>query len=438
MGQDFRSTLTRKASLRNLSSDDAEFKFQNIRSALPLSGSLRILKAICDKYNIRELIVIKDGKSAQFLRELLKYKKLINETGIKICVIKDVQKVYDRETKQIVLNDFHLLPTGGHAGINRMYNNVKKYYSWIGLRQDVEDFVKKCDDCQRYKHSKLSIEPMTITPTADSAFQRIYLDLVGPLESDVDNNKYILTLQCDLSKFVECYPLKNKEAVTVAQAFVENFILRFGIPDEIVSDQGTEFLASTLTQTCKLLQIKKLNSTAYHHQTIGALENSHKTLGAYLRMQIAKNPTNWSSWIPFWCFSYNTSVHTETRYAPYELVFGKTANLPSNLLREVDPLYNFDSYPLELKYRLQQACADAKSNLMTSKGKRKTVYDRKSSIVNYKSGDKVLLKNNSGTKMDALYNGPFTVISEQSPNILLDIENKQVLVHKNRVKKYFD
>ena len=73
----------------------------------------------------------------------------------------------------------HILPTGGHAGMNRMYNNIKKYYFWSNLQKDVEEFVRCCDSCQRCKHSRPNIQPMSITTTASSAFQNIYLDIVG-------------------------------------------------------------------------------------------------------------------------------------------------------------------------------------------------------------------------------------------------------------------
>jgi len=62
---------------------------------------------------------------------------------------------------------------------------------------------------------------MKITSTASSAFQRIALDLVGPIQPDVEDNKYVLTIQCDLSKFVEFYVLQNKETEAVARAIVE-------------------------------------------------------------------------------------------------------------------------------------------------------------------------------------------------------------------------
>lgn len=410
---------------------------QDSRSAFHLGNTLRHLQTICKKYDIPEIIIIKNKKCALLLNEILKFPNEVKKSGIKITIVRDVTNISDLETRQLILNDFHLLPTGGHAGINRTYNNIRKNYFWTGMRKDIEKFISKCDDCQRYKHSKPNIEPMTVTTTASTGFQKVFLDLVGPLENDAENNRYILTLQCDLTKFVEGYPLQNKEAVTVAKSFVNNFILRYGIPSEIVTDRGTEFLASTLKETCTLLNINQLNSTAYHHETLGALENSHKSLGSYLRIQVSKHPGTWSSWVNYWCFAYNTTVHTETKYTPHELIFGKPARLPSSFTARIDPLYNFENYPLELKYRLQQACSDARNNLIVSKLQRKIQYDKKARPVEYEIGDKVMLKCEEGNKLEPCYKGPFIVKENRSPNIVIDVGMEKLqIVHKNRIKKY--
>lgn len=412
---------------------------QNPRSALTLEASLRDLNNMCIKYKIDELCIVRNNneRTKEFIKVIVRNKSIVQKGGIKLCIVKGSQVIDDRELRQLVLNDFHMLPTGGHAGVNRMYNNVKRHYFWIGMRKDVENFVRRCDDCQRYKHSVPRREPLTVTTTATSAFEKVYLDLVGPLPPDAKNNRYILTLQCELSKFVEAYPIENKESFTVAKAFVDNFVLRFGLPLTVVNDLGAEFVGNIFKDTCKILGVKQLNSTAYHHETLGSLENSHKGLNAFLRIQMSKQTDSWSSWIPFWCFSYNTTTHTETKYTPYELVFGKSVVLPSNINNKVDPLYNFDNYQLELKYRLQVACQDARRNLIDSKNKRKVVYDTKSRPANYNAGNKVLLRNDAGSKLEQLYNGPYEVVKENVSNITLKIDGKEVSVHKNRVKPYF-
>lgn len=168
------------------------------------------------------------------------------------------------------------------------------------------------------------------------------------------------------------------------------------------------------------------------------MENTHKVLGAYLRIQCDNNKTDWSSWLPFWCFSFNTTVHSETKYTPFELVFGKHCNLPSNIEQNsyVDPLYNPDSYPLELKYRLQRAQAEARNNLLFNKKLRKINFDKTINSIKYKKGDLVLIKNQVGDKLDKIYLGPYEVIEDVSPNVKILKDNKAYIIHKNNTKKF--
>jgi hypothetical protein len=413
--------------------------YLNSRSLSSPEELARDLEALCCKLKISELLIIKNNIWDKYIKLLASTIKKLKLDKPRLMIVKDIVRITDNDEKRVVLNDFHLLPTSGHAGINRMLNNIKKYYFWPGLTNDVINYVKKCKLCQVHKFTnKHTREPMTLTTTANSSFQRISLDIMGPLEVDYANYKYILTLQCDLTKFVEAYPLERKDAESVARTFVENFILRYGVPKEIITDQGTEFINSIMTEICRLLGIQKLQSTAYHHESLGSLENSHKHLGAYLRIQCENNKGNWSSWIPYWCFSYNTSVHTHTKYTPYELVFGNKCNLPSNLTFEnnIDPLYNYDDYPKELKYRLQKAHCEARKNLLDSKLLRQHKYNCKAFPTTYVKGDLVLLKNQVRDKLDPVYIGPYEVIEEVSPNVKIIKDGKEYLVHKNNTKMY--
>lgn len=401
---------------------------------------VRELTLLCNKLKIPCIYILKTQENVAFIQKLA---QIISDmdtwTGPRLCIVKGVRKITDNDTKRIILNDFHMLPTSGHAGIRRMLCNIRKYYFWPGLENDVTNYVKRCDQCQRQKYSKYVKEPMVITNCGNSAFERVYIDIVGPLVKDNSNNQYILTLQCDLTKYVEAYPLPSKNAEIVASALVNNFILRYGLPRDLVSDRGSEFISNTMQQVCKILNITQLTSTAYHHQTIGSLENSHKHLIAFLRIQTQNQPHSWSTWVPFWCFSYNTTVHTETKYTPYELVFGKQCVLPSHLSSTIDPLYNSFDYPLQLKYKLQVSQQDAKKNLELSKHLRKEHYDSYINPITYKAGDFLLLKNEACTsKLDSVYIGPFEVVKDCGVNvIILDKFNKQKTVHKNRTKMYF-
>lgn len=414
-----------------------------IRSETNASDDLRspmqALIEVCTRLGIADLAIAKKEENRELIQEIKEAREELKREEIRIFIVPGVEIVQDEETKKLILNDYHMLPTGGHAGCNRMYKNMKKLYLWSGMDKDVQQYVKRCDSCQRFKHSLLPKEEMIITSTATEALDKIYLDLVGPIMSDEDEFRYILTIQCELSKYILAIPLKNKESTTVARAFVDHFILKYGIPSAIATDCGTEFMSETFTKVCQLLNINKLNSTAYHHESIGALENSHKHLGAFLRIQLNAHGGTWSNWVNYWTFTYNTTVHTETNYTPYELVFGKSCNLPSNLAypKEVDPLYNPDNYPLELKFRLQSAAKEAHENLITSKIARKNRNDRFMRPLEIVIGDQVLVKKeNRAGKLDVIFVGPFEVTAIEEPNIKIKIKNKEQLIHKNRVKKY--
>lgn len=433
---------------KGIRSENGTFMFTPIKSMVtinPSSGSwlkrdfvVKELEEFCKKLKIKELCIIRNGDNKKIIMELAKIIKGKSKwQGPRLCVIQGVKKVENKDDQKVILNDFHILPSSGHAGIRRMTNNIKRHYYWTNMDNDIVKFVKRCEKCQIQKYHKSIKQPMCITSTAFTAFEKVYLDIVGPLNRDANGYVYILTLQCELTKYVEAYPIPNKEAETVARAFVDNFILRYGIPCEIATDRGTEFISAIMKDVCKLLNVNQIQATAYHHESIGSLENSHKSLGAFLRIQTDNQSQMWSSWIPYWSFAYNTTVHSETKFTPFELVFGKLCNVPTNLLSKVDPIYNYDNYPIELKYRLQKSQLEARENLIKSKERRKIVHDKKLNIITYKTGDLILIKNENRDKLGKIYLGPFTVISDMGENVKIKENNKENIVHKNRTKPYY-
>lgn len=110
--------------------------------------------------------------------------------------------------------------------------------------------------------------------------------------------------------------------------------------------------------------------------------------------------------------------------------------MPSNLLTKVEPLYNYDSYPCELRYRLQVSQQEARNNLIKSKIVRKSKYDKNVNPIMYKKDDLVLIKNENRHKMDPLYLGPYTVIRDLAPNVEISKDGKLDVVHKNRAKLF--
>jgi hypothetical protein len=124
---------------------------------------------------------------------------------------------------------------------------------------------------------------MEITTKAEHPFEICDLDIVGPLTETTSSNKYILTFQDDISKFLVVVPVSQEDAGTIAMAFVLNVVLRFGAPGQILTDQGSNILSDLFKRTCRMLKIKKVQTTAFHPESNDCQERRHGVLAEYLR-----------------------------------------------------------------------------------------------------------------------------------------------------------
>jgi transposase InsO family protein len=123
---------------------------------------------------------------------------------------------------------------------------------------------------------------MEIMSTANHLFDKCYLDIVGLLPPSTTGKSYILTFQDDLSRYVLATLISQQDAETVARVFVSEVVLKYGTPSTVHTDRGANFVSEVFKNTCKLLKIKKIQSTAFHLESQGSIERSHRVLAKYL------------------------------------------------------------------------------------------------------------------------------------------------------------
>lgn len=263
----------------------------------------------------------------------------------------------------------------------------------------------------------------------------VAMDLIGPLELTENGNRYALTLQCELSKYLIMKPVPNKEAKTIARALVENAILVYGPMKELKTDQGTENVNEIMREILDLLRVEHKQSTAYHPQTIGALERTHRVLNEYLRTFMQSDRHQWDHWLPYFSFAYNTTPHTAHDYTPFELMFGRQPKIQPNVMQSLDPLYNYDSYSKELKYGLQIAWKRA-HNLLDIDKRNRIDKQTKINSLDLNVGDSVKLLEENRHKLDSHYTGPYTVTAVNGPNVTITNGRTSNTVHKNRLKTF--
>lgn len=401
----------------------------------------KTLKAVRDDIlltgHINE-IAISDFKSSfdQFsyvkIYGMLMY--LFNNTNVTINIHKNTI-IYPVPTEiSKILKENHDIPIAGHLGSNRMYDRIKERYYWKNMRSDIESYVKTCKLCQTNKaFRQTNRAPMQITTTSTRPFERISLDIVGPLpEAGLTKLRFILTLQDDLTKFSIAYPISNATAEESCECLV-HFISLFGIPKTILTDQGTNFTADLFKRTCEFLKIKQIWASPYHPQTQGALERSHSTLKEYLKSYVNENQTNWHKYVYTAMLTYNSSIHTTTRFTPYELIFGHKPFIPDSVFNS-DPEVTYPDYVKMLQHRLKYSREKALENIRASKEKSKTYYDRHTRPVQYKVGEYVYVKNHVRLRkaLSSVWKGPYKIVKIYGNNTLA------LLINRRHVKHHFD
>jgi len=137
----------------------------------------------------------------------------------------------------------------------------------------------------------------------EEPFQRIAMDIVGPLPRSRSGKRYILVV-CDYStRYPEAIPLRSIDAECIAEELV-HFFSQVGLPKEILTDQGSNFTSQLLTELYRMLHIHPVRTTPYHPQTDGLVERFNKTLKSMLRKFATREGKDWDKLIPFLLFAY--------------------------------------------------------------------------------------------------------------------------------------
>lgn len=283
---------------------------------------------------------------------------------------------------------------------------------------------------------------MQITATPQKAFDCVIIDTIGPMTKSVYGNQYAVTLMCDLTKHLTIIPTANKDSKTVAKAIFEHFILIYGVMRNIRTDLGTEYKNEIFSEMSKLLKYTHDFSTPHHHQTVGTVERNHRVLNAYLRSYLIDSKDDWDVYAKYFQFCYNITPNSTNKfkYSPFELVFGRQANLPTEKFEQIEPVYDIENYVKELKFRLQKSNLKTKELIEKYKLKMKAQYDNNLRTFDIKIGDKIKIRDDSSHKLEPVYRGPFLVKNIDNSNIIAlnEKKNKLVSVHKDRTLPYFE
>ena len=247
------------------------------------------------------------------------------------------------------------------------------------------------------------------------------------------------------TRWVEAFPIRNQEAETVAKVLVEQVFCRYGVPMQILSDQGANFESRLFQEMCRLLRIDKLRTTAYKPRTNGLIERWHRVLNTMLAKVVADNHRDWHVQLPYVLAAYRATEHDVTGYTPNKIFLGREAIMPIDLTMgvvEMTPSSPEDFVEQQAEL-FREAYELVRSNTKAYVTLQKRRYDLKVKPKQFHEGDWVYYlyprkRVGRSPKWTRMYTGPYLVVGVLN-TLLFRIQKsaraKPIIAHVDKLKR---
>src|SRR6266498_5354343 len=229
-----------------------------------------------------------------------------------------------------LLQVLHDSPTAGHAGVSKIFQVVQQQYYWPQMFEDIRNYVKTCDNCQR--RGRLQKNNVIHPIPAKASFQRIGIDIVRPLTITRRENRYIVTAMDYFTKWPIAKALKEAMAKAVSKFIYQKIICEHGYPEVLQSDRGTHFVNRVIEDLTEKFRIKHRLSSPYHFQTNGLVKRFNQILCEKLA-KLSDEMGQWDEFVDPVLMAYCMTKYLAIGVIPFLLTYGRKAVLPIDKIK---------------------------------------------------------------------------------------------------------
>ena len=231
--------------------------------------------------------------------------------------------VPEGECRTKVLQKCHDDPLAGHFGVAKTLELISRGYWWPQPWKFVKEFIKTCDTCARSKvvhHRPYGLlQPL---PIPNRPWASISMDFITdlPLVHGYDTVLVMVDRFTKMAHFAPCAKTISAEATT--DLFLKNVVRLHGVPDDVTSDRGPQFVSRFWRRLLQTLGTAVNLSSSHHPQTDGQTERVNQILEQYLRCSLSYQQDDWVDLLPLAEFTYNNTLHGSTGVTPFFANYG--------------------------------------------------------------------------------------------------------------------
>ena len=326
-----------------------------------------------------------------------------------------------------------------HSGVGRTIGRLQLTWYWVGMTADIRRTIRTCEVCQKAKSGGTRSAGGQQRLYAGRPWQKVAVDLVGPLPETQARNRWILVLTDHFTRWQDALPLPDATAPVVAATLDERVFCYFGLPEQIHSDQGAQFESQLMEELCGLWKVDKTHTTPYHPQSNGIVERNNRVLGDSLRaLLLRRGQEEWDLLLAQVMRAFRGTPHSATGETANFMMLGRELRLPDQLQIhpppvEIEPQH---LYVQQMVERLQTV------HDMLREQQREVRQEDQEEPPLFSPGDMVWLENRrrkkgENPKLQAKFLGPYTV-TRAWPNHTYEVKCRgQVSIQNEcRLKAY--
>lgn len=231
-------------------------------------------------------------------------------------------------SQQRVLFEYHDVDLAGHPGADETLRAIQEHFYWVGMREQVKDYVRSCRICNACKPFR-NTHPVPQRPRQPKTpWDMVAVDLMGPYPRSSRGRKFLFVVTDLCSRWVEAFPLGSSTTVKLVKVLETEVFQRFGYPRVLLSDNGPQFVSKQWLDACTKWGCEAWTTPVYHPQA-NPTERRNQTIKVGLRMQLVDHDhRDWDRKLTEILFNLRTRKNAASGKTPSQVLFGETIARP--------------------------------------------------------------------------------------------------------------
>ncbi|GKB64607.1 reverse transcriptase domain-containing protein, partial [Tanacetum coccineum] len=231
-----------------------------------------------------------------------------------------------------VLREIHEGSCSMHAGTRSVVAKALQIgYYWATMHEDTRKLIRACKDCQVHKPIPRSPQQKLSPITSPWPFYKWGIDIAGPFPEGPGKVKFLIVAIDYFTKWIEAKPVATIPGNQIKKFVWDNIVCRFGLPREIISDNGKQFQDNSFKDWCEKLCIRQHFASVKHPQTNGLVERENRSLGEGIKARLDERRKNWMKEFPQVLWAHRTMIKSSNEDTPFSLTYGTEVVIPAEI-----------------------------------------------------------------------------------------------------------